>query len=331
MSWICLFKVLDKKKYWKVTFEITSKCNLSCKHCCTNSTLNWWSKLKEDQIDYFLTDLRDNSISDIYITWWEPFLYPYIDKFLEKVWEKWFNISLATNATLLNEKRINLLKNIINKKVLVSIDGYNSKTHNWIRWNSLAWSKTISNINKLVNKWIDVKISSIVWKENIDYLEDMIINWIDLGVSEIYFVWPIKTWRLKLNNDLLNSEKDYFKTFILLKELKLKYKDKIKVTFKRRGKINNEEENGLDCLWWYKLFHINSDLEVFPCSWMSKLSVSNNYKSIWSIDNDFKKCIVWIDSFRKVVKKRKMESNIWCPALSQLGTWDIYWKDPLLN
>jgi MoaA/NifB/PqqE/SkfB family radical SAM enzyme len=104
MSEICLFKVLDKEKYWKVTFEITSKCNLFCKHCCTNSTINWSSKLSEDIIDIFLSDLKKNSISDLYITWWEPFLYPHIEKFLEKVLDYWFKISIATNAILLRIK-----------------------------------------------------------------------------------------------------------------------------------------------------------------------------------------------------------------------------------
>lgn len=326
MSWICLFKVFDKKGYWKVTFEITSKCNLFCKHCCTNSDFKWSYSLEKEYIDFFLNDLKKNWISDLYITWWEPFLYPYINLFLNKVKEIWFNVSIATNAMILNDNQIKLLKSVINKSVLVSIDGYDENTHNQIRWNKLAWNKSVENIKKLTSNWVRVKISSIIWKSNIDHIEIMINNAIKWGVNEVYFVWPIKIGRLKDNKDLINDEKEYFNVFNKISALKTKYIDNINITFKRRWDWIMQSEK---CLWWKKLFHINSNLEVFPCSWMAKSN--NTYKSLWSINNPFLNCIQDLNNFRKIIRNRENNNNYWCPALAFIETWNINWKDPLFN
>jgi len=296
-------------------------------HCCADSWKGWYYGLQKENIKNFVNDIIINWFSDIYITWWEPFQYPYIKEFLEYLGTKKINVSLATNAVLLDEENIEILQKVINKSVLVSIDWYNWDTHNKIRWNKNAREKTVNNIYKLTKKWIKVKISSIIWKENIDYLEKMITNWIEWWVSEIYFVWPISVWRLQNNRDLINDREKYKTTFDKLDILKEKYSDKIKVTFKRKWLSEKYQW----CLWAKNLFHINSKLEVSPCSWINKIIHRDLFVTKWSVENWMSKCIENLKWFREFIVERESGNNVWCPAVTFVETWKMHWKDPLLN
>lgn len=159
-----------------IAWEITSNCNLQCKHCFYyngENVLNSKTDLSTDELmelaKFFIEELN---IIEFTITGGEPFLRKDIFILLEYLKSKNVRITLNTNATLITEKIAQKLSRILNTKedkIQISFEGADPKTHETIRGEG-TFKKTINGIKHLVKYNIDVKISCTLTTVNLDEL-----------------------------------------------------------------------------------------------------------------------------------------------------------------
>ena len=131
-------------------------CNIKCKHCyldCHQDTRKR-NFLNVDKIQKILS-CNFKSLNRIYITGGEPFLHPKINDILRLSLKK-ANVTVFTNGTLLNEKKIKVLKSIeesSNKKILFrfSLDHYSEGRNDEYRARGVF--KKVINALKLVQKY----------------------------------------------------------------------------------------------------------------------------------------------------------------------------------
>lgn len=176
-----------KLEHIGLTIDITTKCNLRCKHCRTDSINNEFSL---DDIKMIAKKCEKYSPRVIFISGGEPLIRKdivEIVKILKKVSPL---ICINTNATLLNEELLLKLIDAGVNYIQVSLDGI-EKMHDEIRGKGM-YKKTINNL-KLINKYNDkvkLHISSLVSMLNIDYMEqfvDEILNKEKLKVDILGF------------------------------------------------------------------------------------------------------------------------------------------------
>jgi len=152
------------------TIELTVKCNLNCKMCTQKK------ERKLNRADYNFNDfckILDNlgpKVNYLSFIGGEIFVHPDIFKILKECQKRGKKVHLSTNATLLNEEKINQLKEFKKtiKGIGVSIDGL-PKTHNLIRGSQTAFERT-ANALKILTKDFNVSINTVLFKENLGEL-----------------------------------------------------------------------------------------------------------------------------------------------------------------
>ncbi len=168
--------------------QLTSLCNLQCKHCYLGGTENIhidFNLLKRilDEFEY-LQGLR------VIFSGGEPFLYKDISKLIEILNDYTFRKVFLSNGTIIKEE---FLKNI--DEIQVSIDGLED-SHDFIRGKG-TFKKILKNIKKIKEKNIDLSVATMIHKRNLyefDKLEKFIKS---LNVKEWGIDVPVITGNLK--------------------------------------------------------------------------------------------------------------------------------------
>lgn len=187
-------KIDTTKPAHKIDFmwlEVTDRCNLKCVHCY-NGNFDNNPKLKENGNENRMRVIEDSyrlGCRNIQFIGGEPFLLG--DKLLELVVFTrkigYDFIEIFTNGTLIKEKQIDFLaKN--NVSMAVSFYGPSSQIHNQITLNDTSFDKTVSNLKKMKQAGLNIRIGITIMTSNQHYVEET-ISFLkrNLGISNIKY------------------------------------------------------------------------------------------------------------------------------------------------
>lgn len=187
-------------------WRVTPKCNLRCKHCyldCANKVEEKELSLTECKL---IVDKIDSSgIMEILVTGGELFMRSDIRELLEYITEKNINITLFTNATLINES-YEWLKNIQIRKINISLDGM-KEAHDFLRGQG-NFDKTMKAIGLLKQWGISVAINCVVSTFNIDKIGE-IEKFFEKEQLEHQYTMITPVGSAKDNGYLVPSEEQY--------------------------------------------------------------------------------------------------------------------------
>lgn len=155
-----------------VFFELTYKCNLSCRHCYvlkpTHEDLN--EELTTTEIKNIIDDLKEVGGFIITFTGGEVFLRPDLLQILSYTKSKNFSIRIFTNGTLITKNIADKIKEIYPLEVGISIYGKSAKTHDKITRVPGSFDSSLQAIKYLRERNIRVAVKCTLMKENIkDY------------------------------------------------------------------------------------------------------------------------------------------------------------------
>ena len=148
-------KILDNYPP-NIQIEPTSVCNLRCVMCYQKDTT--FSSKSQGFMGYMKFDLLKKVIHEIegkieavtFASRGEPTLHPELDKFLRYCEGKFLGLKLNTNATLLNETKINSLLSSDLQSLVLSIDEKDKENYEKIRVNA-NFDKIMRNLELLKN------------------------------------------------------------------------------------------------------------------------------------------------------------------------------------
>ena len=155
-------------KNMNITIDVTSKCNLRCKHCRVNEI---GYDMKLDEIEEVFNKLTDFKPRGVFISGGEPLIRGDIVEIVKKSKKLAPVTILNTNSLLLTENKLKELINVGLNYIQVSVDGIEEQ-HDYIRGKG-TYKKTIEKM-KMINTYSDkikLHISSVVSQKNIDYME----------------------------------------------------------------------------------------------------------------------------------------------------------------
>ncbi len=174
---------------FSVIWELTSACNLRCKHCYIQSRENAYNS-KDDLTDEKMLELAHSltdyfEVNHVTLTGGEPFLRKNILEILKVLKEANTAVYIQTNATLLNDDIIKALAELLNPNldiIQVSLDGLFSESHNQLRGKDI-YNKVIENIKKMVSSGIFVSVNCTLTKLNYNEVEDLFLACNEMGVK----------------------------------------------------------------------------------------------------------------------------------------------------
>ena len=151
----------------RLDISFGNSCNLNCVMCSNYFSSSWNNIIKDYEDDYFdifqdkklkYYDISYDKIDEILVTLeehktvesviikgGEPFYNKKTLYFLDKLY-KGLDLSIVTNASVVNKKILELLDKFKSVLIIISIDG-TDKLYEWIR--GYSWDKIQTNIKKL--------------------------------------------------------------------------------------------------------------------------------------------------------------------------------------
>lgn len=144
-----------------VNLQLTYRCNCKCLHCYQTPIKDFLDKeLDFDEWRKILDILKDNKTMIIHFTGGEVFVRNDFIKIYEYAYDKNFKIMISTNASLIDDKWIELFKRKKSYKVAITLYGMSESTYKKFTKNN-ALEKVYINILNLNKNGIEIFLKTI--------------------------------------------------------------------------------------------------------------------------------------------------------------------------
>lgn len=173
-------------------FHVTGACNLRCRHCWQQGREE--EKGAEGRLDaglapeVFRRVLREGKalgLGSVKLTGGEPFLHPRITDYLEVLRGEGLSVVLETNATLLDEACVEVIRSLKVQDTAVSLDGATAETHDRFRGRSGAFDRALAALDRLARHGLPFQIIMSVHRGNRGEVADMTRLATELGASSL--------------------------------------------------------------------------------------------------------------------------------------------------
>ncbi len=282
-------------KLLTATIEITRRCNAKCVHCIIGAGLAKPEELTTQEIISLIEDMSDLGCQNIVLTGGEPFLRKEWPLFLQKISSLDMQPILMTNAMLINNDVIDILKLYPNVGMGISIDGADKETHDYVRGIPGIFEHFCNIVPKLKEAGIYIATPTTVMQSNFNKLDDILQLLIELGVDawQLQVVKPSE----RLPKEELLTEEQYYKLAEKIVKYRKNYSDKINIMesdcigyfSKLQPDLYIQNWRGCEC-GIYSV-SIESDGNVKGCPNMNNSEgniKTRPFKEIWADHNSFK-------------------------------------------
>lgn len=176
---------------YAATWEITYRCNESCVHCFNPGASHVAGdkpKRKTDELTTeeafeFLLDLRQSGVFRLLITGGEVFLRKDIYEILTFAKKLRFSVTLFTNGVLLNQEKVNQIRDLYITRVEMSIYSTKPEVHDAITKLKHSYRDTINAAKMLNDAGLNVALKMITMKDTINDAADFTLMCDELGVE----------------------------------------------------------------------------------------------------------------------------------------------------
>ncbi|PKO87426.1 MAG: hypothetical protein CVU16_15765 [Betaproteobacteria bacterium HGW-Betaproteobacteria-10] len=192
----------DNRIPLSATIEITEACNEHCVHCYRpEPSKEAWSV---ELFERTCIELKDIGTLQIDFTGGEPFLKKGFVEYLKIADKHGFILSILTNATLVTDDAIDVLKNAKVRNVYVSIYSSNPDIHDAITRLPGSFYQTVATIKKLTANNIPVFLNAPIMAINKDSPQGITALADSLGL-EVKFAYKItESYNKKISTKKIN-------------------------------------------------------------------------------------------------------------------------------
>lgn len=295
-----------------VVWNITSDCNLSCRHCydASRQTPNT-PELNQKQAKDFIQDLSQIKVPALLFSGGEPLLRKDIFALAKFAKNKGIKVALSTNGTLITPEVARKIKKAGFFYVGISLDG-REKTNDWFRKKPGAFRKTLSGIRNCQKVGLKVGLRFTLTKYNFKDLPHIFALIEKENIRRLCLYHLVYTGRgseLK-DKDLNFAEKRRVLEFIWQKTLDFKQKglkceiltvdnhaDGVWIYLKLKKTKTTQAKRAWDFLKYQggnsagiKMVGVDSRGEVFPDQFWRTHSLGNlrekKFSQIWQDKNN---------------------------------------------
>lgn len=169
---------MNKRLPLKGTFELTARCNLSCKMCIVRVNekrmceLNTKEKTAEEWIDMAKQAFNAGTI-ELLLTGGEIFLRPDFCEIYEAIAQMGFVLTIYTNATMVTDKIMNTLKKYPPHKIGVTMYGASNETYEKMCGCKDGYDRFVKGIKQLSSLPSLFDMRTTIIKDNLHDLKAM--------------------------------------------------------------------------------------------------------------------------------------------------------------
>jgi radical SAM protein with 4Fe4S-binding SPASM domain len=200
-----------------VVWDFTHKCNLSCKHCYSESGAVSEEELSTDQAKLVVDQLADAGVTALAFSGGEPLTRTDFFEVAGHAVDHGLYVSVATNGTLLSREMARKLKQAKIHYVEISIDGATAKTHDAFRGVPGAFNRAVAGLKNAVAEDLCACIATTATKSNLQEMPDIVTLAEEIGAERFTYFNFIPTGRGKehFDQDLSAEEREELMRFLL--------------------------------------------------------------------------------------------------------------------
>jgi radical SAM protein with 4Fe4S-binding SPASM domain len=192
-----------------VSYSITTKCNLRCKHCYSNSV----EQAAPDELptqDAFrlMDDLSKWGIGLLVIDGGEPLCREDLLDVVRYASSKGIRTTIGSNGTLIDEATAKKLLEAGVKSVAISVDGADAQTHDSFRGISGSFEQALKGAEACCNAGLPFQFNMVVRKQTLSQVEDMLRLAVECGANAAEFFDLVAAGRAKqeCKDDVLSND-----------------------------------------------------------------------------------------------------------------------------
>jgi len=171
-----------------VFWETTTGCNLACVHCRRLDVSRQLSRddLTTEQATRFIQSLPDTGRPILVFSGGEPLMRPDLFDLAQVATAAGLPIALATNGTIMDDHVARRVVDVGFRRVSMSFDGPDPKTHDQFRGIDGAFDSSISGFKLLRSLGMSMQINTTVARHNYTRLDEMYKLALDLGADALH-------------------------------------------------------------------------------------------------------------------------------------------------
>jgi radical SAM protein with 4Fe4S-binding SPASM domain len=200
-----------------VVWDFTHKCNLSCKHCYSNSGVSSEKELSTEDAFAVVDQLADFGVTALAFSGGEPLSRKDFFDVAGHATDRGLYVSVATNGTLLTKENVTKLKKTRINYVEISIDGATSKSHDDFRGIPGAFEGAVNGLRNCVEQDLCACIATTATKNNLEEIPQILKLAEEIGAERFTYFNFIPTGRGKdlYDRDLSAEEREKLMSFLL--------------------------------------------------------------------------------------------------------------------
>jgi len=167
-----------------VSYSITTKCNLKCKHCYSSSVEQAApDELSTEEALHLVDDLSRWGIGLLIIDGGEPLCREDLLDIVRYASSKGIRTTIGSNGTLIDEAMARKMVDAGVMAIAISVDGVDAVTHDSFRGVDGAFEQTLRGIEACRNVGLTFQLNMVIRKDNLSQLKDMLRLAVDLGAN----------------------------------------------------------------------------------------------------------------------------------------------------
>ncbi len=183
-----------------VSYAITRKCNLKCKHCYSDATdAQAHDELSTVEAKRFLDDLAKWGIGLLIFDGGEPLCRDDLFEIVKYASEKGMRTVVGSNGVLIDTEKANRMKSAGIQMVQISIDGAKPETHDSFRGEEGAFHKAIQGVKACKEAGLPFQFGMVIRKQSLPEIPDMLRLAVESKASAAEFFDLVQVPRVKQN------------------------------------------------------------------------------------------------------------------------------------
>jgi len=181
-----------------VSYSITTKCNLKCRHCYSESVDQAApDELSTEEAFRLMDDLSRWGIGLLIIDGGEPLCREDLLDVVKYASSKGIRTTIGSNGTLIDKGMAKKMLDAGVMSVAISVDGADAQTHDSFRGINGAFAQTLKGVEACRNAGLPFQFNMVIRKDTLLQLEDMLRLAVDYGTDAAEFFDLVAAGRAK--------------------------------------------------------------------------------------------------------------------------------------
>jgi len=182
-----------------VSYGITRKCNLSCKHCYAEATEEAASdELSTEEARRLVDELADWGAKFLVLDGGEPLLRPDFLEIASYASNKGLMTGIGSNGILIDKAMAERIKNTGVQSIAISIDSVRAEVHDTFRGKKGAFHQAMSGVAACKEVGLPFQFGMVIRKQTLSEVPDMLKLAVESGADGAEFFDLVEAGRARI-------------------------------------------------------------------------------------------------------------------------------------